>query len=164
MFQVFFICIQCNIYFFLSTIVTYSCQNSVFFSPFSYLWFGSLRQQQVYIGKHLAILSNSKQPEVTTFEQLIANNHQYRAAHTTSAVPHHIIMLLRDRVWTITFYQLLSEEIFPLEMNFHSSIHSNLEDFSLAVQLLGLAVIVWQIQLGLSWYFFTKLLTDWDYI
>lgn len=40
------------------------------------------------------------------------------------------------------FYQLLSEEIFLLEMNFHIFIRSNLEDFSLAVQPLELAELV----------------------
>ena len=41
---------------------------------------------------------NSEQPEVTTFGQLTADNRLYGAAHTTLAMPHKIVMLLRGRV------------------------------------------------------------------
>lgn len=76
-----------------------SCQNSLgFFPPFSYLWLKRLKQKQGCIGKPLAIVVSSEQPKVTMFEKLTAYNCLYGAAHATLAVPHHIIMLLRDRV------------------------------------------------------------------
>lgn len=37
----------------------------------------------------------SEQPEVTVSEQLTADNFLYGAAHTTLAMPHHVMILLR---------------------------------------------------------------------
>lgn len=75
------------------------------------------------------------------FEQLTADNRLYGAGHATLAMPQHIIVLLRDGVWTVeqimSFYHLISEEIFPLEMNFHILIHSNVEGFFSSCSAVG---------------------------
>lgn len=120
-----------------------SCQNSLgFFPPFSYLWLKLLKQKQVCIGKPLAIVVNSEWPEVTMFEKLTADNCLYGAAHTTLAVPHHIIMLLRDKVWTVE--QIMSchhfqKKFFLLKWTFLLLYIPVWKVFSLAVQLLELA-------------------------
>lgn len=99
--QLFFVCMQCSIYLFCFQILLLHVSVRIlwdFFPLFSYFWFKSSKQKQVCTGKPLAMVVNSEQPEVTMFEQLTADNHSYGAAHTTLAMPHHIIMLLRDRV------------------------------------------------------------------
>lgn len=131
---------QRNIYLFCFQILLLHVSDRILwdFFPFSYFWLKSSKQKQVCTGKTLATVVNSEQPEVTVFEQLTADNHAYGAAHTALAKPHHIIMLLRDRVWTveqIISYYHFQKKFFLLNFRIHT--HSNVEGFfSLAVQLL----------------------------
>lgn len=66
------------------TCFLFKCCSYMFKSQFS--WFFT------------PLFLHSEQPEVTVFQQLTADNFLYGAAHTTLAMPHHIMVLLRHRV------------------------------------------------------------------